>query len=177
MIRTVFSVAFAFLLVAMFIVGIAVLIWLAVLIVGQAAARDLGQWNDTDPALRQWYKSLLQPDTITIGASGLVGSSCCGEADSYFVDVYVRSNWMRGTEIVAIIDDDRDDQKLMRIHEEPGTQYVIPPNKIVGEKQRIGNPTGRAVVFLGATTMGGGFGDNHRLVPRPVLCFVDDTGF
>ena len=28
-------------------------------------ARDLGQWEDADPEIRQWYQSLMQPDVPT----------------------------------------------------------------------------------------------------------------
>ena len=37
---------------------------------GCAHARDLGQWENTDPQIKKWYQSLLQPDSITIGGSG-----------------------------------------------------------------------------------------------------------
>jgi hypothetical protein len=88
-----------------------------------AHARDLGQWENTDPQIKKWYQSLLQPGTITVGGSGnLIGSSCCGEADSYYVNVYVRSNWQEGPQIIAVIDDDRDDSALQRIPEKNGTQ-------------------------------------------------------
>lgn len=42
MIKTAAWIAFAFLTVAMLVVGIAVLVWLAVMMIGQAHARDLG---------------------------------------------------------------------------------------------------------------------------------------
>src|SRR5512139_3291856 len=41
-------------------------------------ARDLGQWENTDPELRVWYQALKQPDNPTV--------SCCGEADAYWCD-------------------------------------------------------------------------------------------
>ena len=91
-----------------------------------AWSRDLGQWENTDPQIKKWYQSLLQPDTITVAGNGqLIGSSCCGEADAYYVSVYVRSNWQEGQQIIAIIDDDRDDKELQRIPEKNGTQYVV----------------------------------------------------
>lgn len=57
--------------------------WLALIIVGLAAlvlvlsfhfarARDLGQWETSDPAIVEWYQSLMQPDNPN--------ASCCGEA-------------------------------------------------------------------------------------------------
>lgn len=41
-----------------------------------ALSRDLGQWEGHDPAIRQWFKSLMQPDNPNL--------SCCGEADGYW---------------------------------------------------------------------------------------------
>ena len=41
-------------------------------------ARDLGQWENADPAIRQWYQSLMQPDAPH--------ASRCGEADAYWAD-------------------------------------------------------------------------------------------
>jgi hypothetical protein len=62
-----------------------ILLWLGVvsgLAVG-GHARDLGQWDAVDPALRHWYQALMQPDVPT--------ASCCGEADAYFTDeIHVR---------------------------------------------------------------------------------------
>src|SRR5512139_4257177 len=43
-----------------------------------ASARDLGQWENTDPELRVWYESLRQPDNPQV--------SCCGQADAYWCD-------------------------------------------------------------------------------------------
>jgi hypothetical protein len=58
-------------------------------------ARDLGQWETGDPALRQWYQALMQPD--------IPNASCCGEADAYWTDeVHVRDG-----KTYAIINDDR----------------------------------------------------------------------
>ena len=45
-----------------------------------AKARDLGQWENSDPAIVEWYQSLMQPDVPT--------ASCCGEADAYWCDDY-----------------------------------------------------------------------------------------
>jgi hypothetical protein len=135
-------------------------------------ARDLGQWEDSDPAVKAWFQALLQPDTIVPGTRR--GTSCCGEADAYYVDVSVQRD-----QVIATISDDRDDEKLRRQHEENGTPYVVPPNKIVGAEQRAGNPTGRAVLFLGTTYLvlpGAGL-ETDRSKPRQVLCFVDNSAF
>jgi len=39
-------------------------------------ARDNGQWEGSDPKVRQWYQKLMQPDNPRV--------SCCGEADGVF---------------------------------------------------------------------------------------------
>ena len=40
-------------------------------VLGVANARDLGQWEATDSAIREWYQALMQPDNPNV--------SCCGE--------------------------------------------------------------------------------------------------
>ena len=147
-----------------------IIVFVALAFGSAAPARDLGQWEDNDPAVRAWFQALLQPDTIASGR----GTSCCGEADAYYVDVSVRRD-----QVIATISDDRDDKKLQRQHEENGTPYVVPPNKIVGAEQRAGNPTGRAVIFLGTISLAlpGGPVAGARSNPRPVLCFVDNSAF
>jgi hypothetical protein len=47
-------------------------------VIGVVRARDLGQWESADPAIREWYQALMQPDIPT--------ASCCGEADAYWAD-------------------------------------------------------------------------------------------
>lgn len=143
-----------------------------------AWARDDGQWENVDQRTREWFQRLLQPDTVSRSkeTGEINGVPCCGEADSYWVRINVRQNWITGIQLVATIDDDRDDEPLKRAHEENGTQYVVPPNKIVGREQEIGNPTGHVLLFLGAVTMVGDIGDQHRAYPRPVLCFVNNAG-
>ena len=86
-----------------------------------------------DPAhheLDQWYSSVKQPDT---------GVGCCGKADAYFCD-----EGAKGQQVICIINDDRDDAELKRIHVPNGTVVEIPPHKI----NKDPNPTGRAVVWL-----------------------------
>jgi hypothetical protein len=85
-------------------------------------ARDLGQWKSNDPRLSQWFRGLMQPDTIP-------PVSCCGEADAYWADqVRIGPNG----EIIAAITDDREDGPLRRMHEDIGNKYIVPPNKIIG---------------------------------------------
>lgn len=129
-----------------------------------AGARDLGQWKDSPPEIQAWFQSLLQPDTIGMGGSG---TSCCGEGDGYWADeAHVRNGI-----IYAVITDDRADGP--RVHEEIGTEYQVPANKIVGEKQRVGNPTGHTYIFLAAPS----YSQTHdRMQPRQVLCYVQNGG-
>jgi hypothetical protein len=117
-------------------------------------ARDLGQWKSNDPRLSQWFRGLMQPDTIP-------PVSCCGEADAYWADqVRVGPNG----EIIAAITDDREDGPLRRMHEDIGNKYIVPPNKII--KKNV-HPTGHAIIFLGTSSIFG-----LRSEPRPVLCYV-----
>lgn len=95
-------------------------------------ARDLGQWENTDPETRAWFKSLRMPDNPT--------SSCCGEADSY----YCSEHATKEGQVYCIIDDDRDNEALSRTPIKNGTVIAIPPEKL----NKDSNPTGRAIVFL-----------------------------
>lgn len=98
-----------------------------------AEARDAGQWEAADPAIREWYKGLMQPDVPT--------SSCCGEADSYWADeIHVRDG-----KTFVVITDDRDDKTLGRPHVPNGTEIEVPPNKLKWDR---GNPTGHGVLFM-----------------------------
>ena len=113
-------------------------------------ARDDGHWPErVGPQIAEWMGSLMQPDAVKNGS----GYSCCGEADAYWADdVHVATGLNGEKFIIARITDTRDDAQLAgRQHEEVGTEYVIPPNKIVGFEQRLRrNPTGHTVIFLAA---------------------------
>lgn len=112
-----------------------------------SVARDACQWEGTDPAIRQWYRSLMQPDNPM--------APCCGEADAYYADeVHVR-----GGKVYATITDDRDDAPLRRPHIPIGTVFEIPPHKL---KYDAGNPVGHNIIFVGP--MG------------QVYCFIQGTG-
>ncbi len=92
---------------------------LAALFIGnvKANARDLGQWGNSDPAVREWYRGLMQPDNPA--------ASCCGESDAYWADeVHVRDG-----KTFAKITDDRDDGPLHRPHVDVGTEVEIPNHK------------------------------------------------
>jgi hypothetical protein len=119
------------------------------LVVGAVAAhaRDLGQWEAADPAVKEWYKSLMRPDAPT--------SSCCGEADAYWADeVHVRDG-----KTYATVSDDRDDGPLGRPHVPVGTVVEIPDVKLKWDR---GNPTGHNILFLSSY--------------RYPFCFVTGSG-
>lgn len=99
-----------------------------------AQARDNGQWGNSDPVIRQWYGSLMQPDNPVM--------SCCGEADGYWADSFVVENG----KTIAIITDDRPDAPLGRPHIAIGTRFIVPNHKL---KYDAGNPTGHGVIFIG----------------------------
>ncbi len=127
------------------ILGIAGL--LLALCAGFAWSRDLGQWENNDPAVSAWYRGLMQPDNPQV--------SCCGEADAYWADeIHVRDG-----KTFATITDDRDDAPLRRPHIPIGTEIEIPPYKLKWDKS---NPVGHNIVFLSV----GGY----------VYCFVQAGG-
>src|SRR5436190_2124372 len=72
-------------------------------------ARDSGQWEATDAAIRAWFRDLMQPDNPRV--------SCCGEADAYYADSFD----VQGENYVAIITDTREDGPLGRPHIPVGT--------------------------------------------------------
>lgn len=111
----------------------ATILVLALLGIGYALARDYGQWEGTDPEVRQWYQHLMQPDNPAV--------SCCGEADAYWADSFE----VDGDQYVAIITDPRPDEPLRRKHVDVGTKIVVPNYKL---KYDQSNPTGHGVIFL-----------------------------
>ncbi len=139
--------------------------WLAgiLLLLGTqyASARDMGQWEKSDPATRAWFQQLKQPDTLV---------SCCGEGDGYWADeVHVNAKG----DVIAVITDDRPDEPLGRSSVPQGTRYIIPANKVVDARVQNGNPTGHTIVFLAAVSW-----ENNTSYPerRAVLCFVQGWG-
>ena len=112
-------------------------------------AHDQGQWDTEhyDPAIVQWYQTLMQPDAPA--------SSCCGEADAYWCDDYR----FEGGKALCTISDDRPDAPRGRPHVAVGTVIEIPNNKLKWDRS---NPTGHGVVFLNR----GGY----------VFCFVQPGG-
>jgi hypothetical protein len=103
-------------------------------VMGAVSARDAGQWETTDPTVREWYQALMQPDNPN--------ASCCGEADAYWADeIHVKDG-----RTYAIITDDRPDGPRRRAHIDIGTEVEIPNNKLKWDKS---NPTGHGILFLG----------------------------
>lgn len=114
-------------------IGTMLLAIVLVLLAHFAHARDLGQWDAADPALRAWYQGLMQPDHPQ--------SSCCGEADAYWCDeIHVRA-----AKTFCTITDDRPDGPLGRPHIAVGTEIEIPDAKLKWDR---GNPAGHAIVFM-----------------------------
>jgi hypothetical protein len=104
----------------------------AMLVCMPAMARDLGQWENTDPVIHEWYRHLERPD-----APGI----CCTEADAYWADeVHFRDG-----KTYAVITDDRDDVPLGRPHIANGTEIEVPPEKLKWDR---GNPTGHNILFV-----------------------------
>lgn len=96
-------------------------------------ARDVGQWEGSDPAIREWYQGLMRPDAPS--------NSCCQESDAYWADeVHVR-----GGKTFATITDDRPDEPLGRPHIPVGTEVEVPPEKLKWDRS---NPTGHNVLFV-----------------------------
>jgi hypothetical protein len=130
-----------------------------------AQARDLGQWDDVGHSaeVRAFFRSLVQPHTVGYGG---IPVSCCGEVDAYYAD----RTAVRAGKSFAVITDERDDEPLGRVHVPIGTEYEIPPDKIVGPEQTTkGNPTGHVIIFLGTIYSG-------DVRTRPVLCYVQNWG-
>ena len=127
--------------------GIAALIVVFMSMLRSSFGRDLGQWEATDPQIREWYQSLMQPDAPEV--------SCFGEADAYWADeIHVRDG-----KTFATITDDRPDEPRGRPHIPVGTQIEIPPNKLKWDRS---NPTGHVILFLSRA----GY----------VFCFVQGSG-
>ena len=134
------------------------LVFLALLIIAiyaasLAVARDVGQWQNSDQRIAEWYRTLMQPDNPSI--------PCCGEADAYWADEYHVN--ARG-ELIVTVTDDRPDEPLKRPHISAGTMFVVPANKLKWDR---GNPTGHSVLFVRNST-----GPNDQ----PVYCFVQGGG-
>jgi hypothetical protein len=92
-----------------------------------ALARDNGQWEGADPAIREWFQSLRQPDHPRV--------SCCGEADAFEADAFEAED----DHYVAIITNGKGVIPN-------GTRIAVPNRKM---KFDSGNPTGHGIIFIG----------------------------
>jgi hypothetical protein len=92
-----------------------------------ASARDDGQWANVPENVRQWFRSLKQPDHPR--------QSCCGEADAFEADNFEAE----GDHYVAIITNGKGVIPS-------GTRIPVPNQKM---KSDAGNPTGHGIIFLG----------------------------
>jgi hypothetical protein len=90
-------------------------------------ARDDGQWEGADPAIRAWFQSLKQPDHPRL--------SCCGEADAFEADTFEAED----NHYVAVITNGKGIIPN-------GTRIAVPNQKM---KVDAGNPTGHGIIFIG----------------------------
>jgi hypothetical protein len=97
-----------------------------------AQARDLGQWDNVAPSVREWFSRLTQP--------GFPDNSCCGDADVYYADEY-SVNRETG-EILATITDNRGHSIAI------GTRILVPKHVVNSDP----NMTNHTLIFLGGTT-------------------------
>lgn len=111
-----------------------------------------------------WYNSLMQPDNPAV--------SCCGEADAYYADSYET----RGDQYVAIITDERPDERrdefgrtITRPHIPVGTKILIPNAKLKFDR---GNPIGHGLVFIGHSSIS----TDGQVAPNSVYCYVQVGG-
>lgn len=132
----------------------------AIMISTNVYARDLGQWEGTDPVVKKWFEELKMPDNPSV--------SCCGESDAYWCD---KINVREG-KTYCTITDDRDDAKLKRIHIPVGTEILIPDHKLTWKD---GNPTGHVIVFVNPSVKIDGNG-NETITDFTVYCFVQGAG-
>ena len=139
--------------VAWIAIAIAIVGVLLVALVPGTYARDLGQWENSDPAVREWYRNLKRPDFPQY--------SCCGQANAYWCDeIHVKHVPDGEANTYCTITDDRDDAPRKRPHVPVGTEIYIPSNKLKWDE---GNPTGHSIIFLAVNG-------------SVVVCFVQNWG-
>ena len=104
-----------------------VILTLMVIGVVAANAHDDGQWANMPENIRQWLRSLKQPDHPRV--------SCCGEADAFEADSFE----VEGDHYVAVITNGKGVIAN-------GTRIPVPNQKM---KWDAGNPTGHGIIFIG----------------------------
>src|SRR5262245_8490147 len=87
-------------------------VWAAVVVISicKAPALYLGQWDDVDPAQREWFDGLMQPDNPN-----------CGLADAY---------WSYSYEVRAISTWPSSLTPATNPHIENGKRFAVPNSKI-----------------------------------------------
>ena len=112
-----------------------------------AHAIDRGQ--NTDPAIKEWFENLKQPENPV--------ASCCGESDGYWCEqLHTRD----GKNYCNITDDRVIPGRTLA---PLGMEIEIPTGKMMDGHQSNGNPTGHSIVFLSS-------GLSY------VYCFIMDSG-
>lgn len=94
-------------------------------------------WTFTDPAIRRWFPTVMQPGYEHQGPEQ--GHSCCGEADAFVAEIVKEDPDTR--DITVVIPDGK---RMIA----DGTVVVVPRNKI---QVNYGNPTGKVIIFLGVS--------------------------
>lgn len=107
----------------------ALLVAIALFVAAPAFAND-DPFAGADPVVREWMRTLMQPDFPTV--------SCCGEADAYEADDFE----VEGDHYVAIITGWRFVGNIPI-----GTRIPVPNHKM---KWDAGNPTGHGIIFIGS---------------------------
>lgn len=118
---------------ALMLIAAAITLLGVMLVVHRAGAHEYA----ASPQVQQWFETLMRPDNVLV--------ACCGEADAYQADDFK----VVAGHVVATITDGRDDKLpdgRKRVHIPPGTEVIIPDEKIKWDK---GNPTGHGYIFIG----------------------------
>jgi hypothetical protein len=87
---------------------------LIVLVASPAIARDNGQYAQSDPQIRQWFRSQVSPKT---------GIQCCSEADGVFAE-----------------EDIRDGHYWIRFPQSNGEWMQVPDDVVIKDPNRNGAP-------------------------------------
>ena len=91
-----------------------------------AQARDNGQWAQSDPATREWFRSQRNPTTKV---------PCCSEADGTYAEEDIRGDdyWARFTY-------QRWDMSGKKYASEVSEWMRVPPETVIHDPNRHGSP-------------------------------------
>jgi hypothetical protein len=124
------------------------------IVIGIANAHDDNHGGVSDPAIRQWYRGLMQPDNPT--------ASCCGEADAYWADeIHVRNG-----KTYVTITDDRPDAPLGRpaLHNNPSIPVCYCASRYSAQEPQVGISWGQGVFRMRQDI------DINSIVPLHLIC-------